>query len=109
MEKIIAKETADKRLIFKTSKWLMQLGIKNNNKKTPIKIQGEDQERQNGREVGGHGVNLFPWIYQEYTFRHRSTCRTPAESIQEYLTEGKNIKNHTKLGTTKELGGKTGV
>ena len=27
-----------------------------------------------------------PWIHQEYTFRHRSACRTPAESGQEYLT-----------------------
>ena len=28
-------------------------------------------------------------IHQEYTFRHRSACRTPAESGQEYLTGGK--------------------
>ena len=55
------------------------------------------------------GVHLSPQIHQEYTFKCRSACRTPAESIQEYLTVGKNIKNHTKLGTTKELGGKTGV
>jgi len=37
MEKIIAKEATDKRLIFKISKCLMQLSIKNNNKKNPIK------------------------------------------------------------------------
>ena len=37
MEKIIAKEATDKRLIFKISKWLMQLSIKNNNNKNPIK------------------------------------------------------------------------
>ena len=36
--------------------------------------------------VGGHGARLSPWIHQEYTFRHRGTCRTPAESGQEYLT-----------------------
>ena len=65
MEKIIAQEATDKRLIFKISKCLMQLSIKNNNKKNPIKKQAEDQDRPNGREVGGHGVNLFPWIYQE--------------------------------------------
>ena len=28
-------------------------------------------------------------IHQEYTFRHRSAFRTPAESGQEYLTSGK--------------------
>ena len=33
--------------------------------------------------------NLSPWIHQEYTFRHKSVCRTPAESGQEYLTSGK--------------------
>ena len=32
---------------------------------------------------------LSPQIHQEYTFRHRSACRTPAESRQEYLTSGK--------------------
>ena len=30
-----------------------------------------------------------PQIHQEYPFRHRSACRTPAESGQEYLTSGK--------------------
>ena len=64
---------------------------------------------QDGRRVGGCGIHLSPWIHQEYTFRHRSKRRTPTESIQEYLTLEKNIKNHTKLGRTKKLGGKTGV
>ena len=36
--------------------------------------------------VGGCGVHLSPWIHQEYTFRHRSSCRTPADSRHEYLT-----------------------
>ena len=44
---------------------------------------------QDGRGVGGHGVHLSPQIHQEYTFRHRSACRTPAESGQEYLTSRK--------------------
>ena len=44
---------------------------------------------QDGREVGGCGVNISPWIHQEYTFRHRSARRTPAESGQEYLTSRK--------------------
>ena len=39
--------------------------------------------------VGGHVVHLSPWIHQEYTFRHRSAHRIPAESGQEYLTSGK--------------------
>jgi len=34
-------------------------------------------------------VYLSPLIHQEYTSRHRSACRTPAESRQEYLTRGK--------------------
>ena len=44
---------------------------------------------QDGRGVGGHAVHLSPWIHQEYAFRQRSACRTPAESGQEYLTRGK--------------------
>jgi len=35
---------------------------------------------QDGAGVGGCGVHLSAWIHQEYTFRHRSACRTPAES-----------------------------
>ena len=49
------------------------------------KLEGE----QDGRGVGGRGVHISPWIHQEYTFRHRSACRTSAESRQEYLTSGK--------------------
>ena len=44
---------------------------------------------QDGGGVGGRGVHLSPRIQQEYTFRHRSTCRTPAERGQEYLRSGK--------------------
>ena len=46
-------------------------------------------EEQDGGGVGGRGVHLSPRIHQEYTFRHRSVCRVPAESGQEYLTSGK--------------------
>ena len=67
------------------------------------------RREQDGRGVGGHGVHLSPWIHQEYTFRHRSAYRTPAESRKEHLTNGKEYINHTELGRTKELGGKTGV
>ena len=44
---------------------------------------------QDGRGVGGCGERLSPWIHREYTFRHRRSCRTQAESGQEYLTSGK--------------------
>jgi len=41
-------------------------------------------KEQDGRGVGG--AHLSPWIHQEYTFRHRSACRTPAGSRQENQT-----------------------
>ena len=44
---------------------------------------------QDGGGVGGREVHLSSRIHQEYTFRHRSACRTPAENGQEYLTSGK--------------------
>ena len=46
---------------------------------------------QGGRGVGGCGVHLSSQIHQEYIFRHRSACRTLAESGQEYLTRGNKI------------------
>ena len=46
------------------------------------------------REQAGRGVSgcehLSTQIHQIYTFRHRSACRTPAESGQEYLTSEKD-------------------
>ena len=62
---------------------------------------------QDGGGVGGRGVYLSPWIHQEYTFRRKSACRTPAESGQVYLTSGKEYIE--PLGRTKELEEKTGV
>ena len=47
------------------------------------------EQEQDGKGVDGHGVHLSPQMIQEYTFRHRSACRTPAENGQEYLTRGK--------------------
>jgi len=38
--------------------------------------------------------------YIKNTFKHRSACRTPAESCQEYLTSGKEYikkKTHANL------------
>ena len=52
-------------------------------------LQARTLEWEDDGGVGGHGVHLSPWIHQEYTFRHRSTCRTPAESRQEYPTSRK--------------------
>ena len=63
-------------------------------------VQQKNKKKKIGREqdgggVGGHRVHLSPGIHQEYTFRHRSACRTPAESRQEYLTSGKEyIETH---------------
>ena len=64
---------------------------------------------QDGRGVGGRGEHLSPWMHQEYTFRHRSACRTPAESGQECLARGKEYIDPQTLGKKKKLGGKTGV
>ena len=44
---------------------------------------------KDGGGIGGLEVHLSPWKHQEYTIRHRSICRTPAESGHEYLTSGK--------------------
>ena len=44
---------------------------------------------QDGGELAGYVVHLSSWIHHEYTFTHRSACRTPAGSGQEYWTRGK--------------------
>ena len=49
----------------------------------------KNKEKQDGGGQSGCGVHLSPWIHQEYTFRHRRSCRTPAESGQESLTTRK--------------------
>ena len=51
---------------------------------------------QDGRGVGGREGRLSPRIHQKYTFRHRSACRTPAESGQECLTSGKECTEPCK-------------
>ena len=38
------------------------------------------QREQDSGGVGGRGVHLSPCVHQQYTLRHRSACRTPAES-----------------------------
>ena len=54
---------------------------------TEVTEQSTAQEEDDGGVV----VHFSPWIHQEYTFRHRRSCTTPAESVQEYLTTKKNI------------------
>ena len=46
---------------------------------------------QDGRGVGERGIYLSLLIHQEHTCRHRSACRTPAESRQEYMTSRKEF------------------
>ena len=74
---------------------------------------------EDGRGVGVRGIHLSPRIHQEYTFRHRSACRTPAESRQECLPsrkeyvdahktwwdEGTRGKNRSVSRTGPALGG----
>ena len=45
-------------------------------------VEQKNHKRRNGGEqdgggVGGCGLHLSPQIHQEYTFRHRSACKTP--------------------------------
>ena len=48
-------------------------------------------------------------LHQEYTFRHRSVCGTPAESRQEYLTSGKEYIDPRKTQWDEGTRGKIGV
>ena len=50
--------------------------------------------------------NISPLMVQEYTFRHRSSCRTPAESRRETLTTGKEYIDPCKICKTNEGGEK---
>lgn len=72
-------------------------------------LNKQARREQDSGGVGGCGVHLSLWILQEYPFRHRSTCRTPAERGQEYLSRGKEYIESQKLSRTKEPGGKMGV
>ena len=54
---------------------------------------------QDGGGVGRCGVHLSPQKHQGYTFRHRSACRIPAESGQEFLT---SVKGYTEPCKTRE-------
>ena len=69
--------------------------------------KGSGGGEQDGRGVGRCGVHLSPQIHQEYTFRHRSACRTPAERGQEYLTRGKEYRETCKTRVGWGTRGKT--
>ena len=62
------------------------------------KLKEEGIKEQDGRGLGRRGVDLSSQIHQEYTFRHRSPCRTTAESGQEYLTSRKEYIESCKTG-----------
>ena len=47
-----------------------------------------------------------PRTHEEYTFRHRSACRTPAESRQEDLTSRKEYMEPHKTPQDKGTKGK---
>ena len=64
--------------------------------------------RTRWQRVGGRGVHLSPWIHQEYTFRHRSACRTPAESGQECLPSRKEYVDPHKTRWDEGTRGKNG-
>ena len=48
-------------------------------------------------------------LHQEYTFRHRSACGTPAENGQEDLPSRKENTEARKTRWEEGTGGKTGV
>jgi len=67
-------------------------------KQTHIYKEQNIYREKDGGGVGGCGVHLSLWIHQEYTYRHKSACRTPAESIKEDLTCRKEyIEPHKTL------------
>ena len=45
-----------------------------------LRLKNMVLREQAGRGVGGCGIHRSTQIHQEYTFRHRGTRRTPAES-----------------------------
>ena len=72
----------------------------------------KEEKRNNGEQDGGgvgeHGVHLSPWVHQEYTVRHRRSCRTPAESRQESMTTRKEYIDPHKTQKNERRKGKRG-
>ena len=73
-----------------------------------VYVQKLGLQEQDGRGIGRRGVHLSPWIYQEYTFRHRGACRTAA-SGQEDITSREEYIDPWKTQYEEGLGEKTGV
>ena len=61
-----------------------------------LQLKKEREREQDGGGSDGCAVHLSPQIHQEYTFRHRSACRAPAGSRQEYLTSGEEYREPHK-------------
>ena len=55
-----------------------------------LKMTGIGRTRwQRSRWTWSTSLSTAPRIHEEYTFRYRNACGTPAESGKEYLTSGK--------------------
>ena len=63
------------------------------------------EETEGGGGVGGSGVHLFPQLHQDYTFSHRKSCRTAADSGQEYLSTGKEYTEPPETRSDEESSG----
>ena len=68
----------------------------------------KNRNLEDGGGVGGCGIHLSPQMHQKYTFRHKSACRMPGESGQEYLTRRKEYIDPRKTQQEEETRGKNG-
>ena len=84
-------------LIAESEEELKSLLMKVKEESERIDLKLNIQKEQDGIGVDGSGVHLSPRIHQEYTFRHRSSFRTFAETRQEYLTRGKEYREPHKI------------
>ena len=84
-------------VIAETEEELKSLLMKVKEESERIDLKLNIQKEQDGIGVDGSGVHLSPRIHQEYTFRHRSSFRTFAETRQEYLTRGKEYREPHKI------------
>ena len=84
-------------VIAESEEELKSLLMKVKEESERIDLKLNIQKEQDGIGVDGSGVHLSPRIHQEYTFRHRSSFRTFAETRQEYLTRGKEYREPHKI------------
>ena len=92
-----------------TGMFHLGMSCSHHTRKEEFNLKSSKQREQDGGGVGGCGVHPSPRIHQEHTFRHRSVCRTPAESGQEYLTSRKEYTEPHKTRQKEGTGGKTGA